>query len=60
MIGDAGKYEAQIRLGIDVVELCWPDEAENRGRTLTTRISPSAAAIEVVVRHGAMTIAARR
>jgi hypothetical protein len=38
VISDAGKYEAQICLGIDVIEFCCPNEAVNRGGTFTAGV----------------------
>lgn len=35
VICDASEYEVQICLGIDVVELCSPDEAVDGGGTFT-------------------------
>ena len=39
MLCDAGKHEAQICLGIDVVEFCCPDEAVDRGGSFTTGVN---------------------
>lgn len=38
MLCDAGKHVTQISLGIDVVQLCCPDEAVDRGGTFTAGI----------------------